>query len=41
MRAAAVGGLAYHAGKRVQEGRDEDAMAEDYGPPQDAPGETL
>jgi hypothetical protein len=25
MRAAMVGGVAYHAGKRVQEGRDEDA----------------
>jgi hypothetical protein len=24
MRAAMVGGVAYHAGKRVQEGRDED-----------------
>jgi len=28
MRAAAVGGAAYYAGKKVQEGRDEDAMAE-------------
>ena len=25
MRAAMVGGVAYHAGKRVQEGREEDA----------------
>jgi hypothetical protein len=25
MRAAMVGGVAYHAGKRAQEGRDEDA----------------
>ena len=25
MRAAMVGGVAYHAGKRVQEGRDDDA----------------
>jgi hypothetical protein len=25
MRAAMVGGVAYHAGKRIQEGREEDA----------------
>lgn len=25
MRAAMVGGVAYHAGKKVQEGRDDDA----------------
>ena len=30
MRAAMVGGVAYHAGKKVQEGRDDDAA-------QDAP----
>jgi hypothetical protein len=28
MRAAMVGGVAYHAGKRVQEGRDDDAETE-------------
>jgi hypothetical protein len=27
-RAALVGGVAYHAGKKVQEGREEDAMNE-------------
>jgi hypothetical protein len=27
-RAALVGGVAYHAGKKVQEGREEDAMTE-------------
>ena len=28
MRAAMVGGVAYHAGKKVQQGREEDAMTE-------------
>jgi hypothetical protein len=28
MRAAMVGGVAYHAGKKVQEGREEDAMTD-------------
>jgi 3-keto-L-gulonate-6-phosphate decarboxylase len=28
MRAAMVGGVAYHAGKKVQEGREEDAETE-------------
>jgi len=27
MRAAVVGGVAYHAGKKVQEGRDQDDLA--------------
>ena len=29
MRAAMVGGVAYHAGKRVQEGREEDAYRDE------------
>jgi hypothetical protein len=29
MRAAIVGGVAYHAGKRVQQGRDEDAYGDE------------
>jgi Short C-terminal domain len=29
MRAAIVGGVAYHAGKRVQQGRDEDAYRDE------------
>ena len=31
MRAAVVGGVAYHAGKKVQQGREQDA-AQDAGP---------
>lgn len=29
MRAAMVGGVAYHAGKKVQQGREQDAMTEE------------
>ena len=35
MRAAVVGGVAYHAGKKVQEGRD--AGAPDDAPPDEPP----
>jgi hypothetical protein len=30
LRAAAVGGAAYHMGKKVQEGRDGEAAADEY-----------
>jgi putative oligomerization/nucleic acid binding protein len=39
LRAAAVGGAAYYAGKKVQEGRDQDAVEDAYAEePQPAPG---
>jgi hypothetical protein len=38
VRAAVVGGVAYHAGKKVQSGRDEDAQA-DPGAPAEEPME--